>query len=473
MKNKRSISKKALWLTLFFVCLLGATRIFAQTETLTLSQAVELALKADYQVITDTNNLEKAKLAVKKEVLDIFPKADIEGQYQYQTAESTYPSAFQIVVKETIPAFNLYGQRIVSAIEATMWDQVLYQAALLISQADVIYNTYQDYINILKAQQVLRLQEEAVKYYKEANILAEKQLGLGKITKPDQLKAENYLNQAQYDLEKSRSDLDIALEILANQIGLNDLSGYVFEEIGSEPESLVQELSDIQKKALQRRLEIQKSDINLKKAQRIWAQNKNKELPELLLSYNNQNNNQSFGLSYNFLNGDFSWLAAQKSQGYQSDITSRDSDSSNYFGANQRYFTLKLSWSLDFGSTVNETKLSQYSVENVKVDLEKERHNILVEVKQAWSNYHLAVKQWELNQKSLPYYEKDWEIKQLQNKLGMITYTDLMTARQNALEAQINAVKSGYDKLLTFQKLKKVAGDLYPFDHQTTAEVKR
>jgi outer membrane protein len=465
LKNISFEPKKGLWFMLLLICFLGTTRILAQPETLTLSRAIDLALKADYQVITDINNLEKARLAVKKEALNIFPEAAIEGQYQYKTADDTYPNAFQIIIKETIPTpYNLYGQKIVSSIEATMWDQVLGEATLQIDKADVIYNTYKDYINVLTAQQVLKLQAEVVAKYKEASTLAEKQLSLGKITKPDQLKIANYLNQAEYDLEKDRSDLEIALEVLANQIGLNDLSNYILEEVDLEPASLDLELSALQKKALQRRLEVQMADINLKKAQRIWAQKKNSELPALSFSYNNQNATQSFGLSYDFLSGDFSWLAAQQSQSYQSDITSR-SDSVNYFGANQSYFTLKLSWAIDFGSKANESKQAQYSLENAKLDLEKERRDILLEVKQALADYHLAVKQYQLNRKSMPYYEKDLEIKELQEKLGVITCTDLSTARQNELEAAIAAVKSEYNRLLALQKLKMVVGDLYPFDH--------
>lgn len=456
--------------------LLGCSSlVLAQTETLTLAQVVTLALQTDYTVKTDTNTLEKYKLAVKKAALDIFPAATVEGQYQYQTTADAYPNSYQIVVQETIPTnFSLYGRKIVSNIGAAMWDQVTAEATLQIDAANVIYNTYNDFLTVLKDQQLVKQYEEAVIEYKATHSLAINQLDLGVITKPDQLKIENYLNTAQYNLVKGRSDLAIALKTLANQIGIKDLSNYVLEDLTPDSPSLDQELEVLQQKAFQRRLELQEDDINIKKALRTWGQDKNLELPTVSFSYNDRNETNYFGLSYDFLSGDFSWLDAQSSssaQTSQNDILS--STNTSYFGTSNRYFTLKLSWSLDLGSTANTAKQAQYSLENAKLALEKERRDILLEVEQTLADYQLAVQQHEVDQQAIAYYQKDLEIKQLQAKLHAITYSDYYTAMQDALTARITAVKSSYDWLLAWQKLKKVTGDLYPFDHQTALEEKR
>ncbi len=477
MQNKqfKFKSKGAFWLIACCIGILGWIPAFGQTETLSLTQALEMAFKADYQVKSDRNNLEKSKLAVKKAALNILPQATVEGQYQYQTTDDTYPNAYQIVVQQTIPtSYNLYGQKIVTDIEAAMWDQVTAEATLQIDQANVIYNTYEYYINVLKAQQVLKLQEAALAKYQEDSALAAKQLSLGKITKPDQLKTENSLNQAQFDLEKDRSDLEIALQKLANQIGLKDLADYQLAEMGPAAETIDGQLAALQQKALQRRLELQTKEITIKQAGRTWAQAKNDELPTVSVSYNSQNQMQSFGLSYDFLKGDFSWLAAHKDESYQTQTDALSGNTNdNYYGAKKRYFTLKLKWSLDFGTAANQAKQAQYTLDNAKLDLEKERQDILLDVAQASADYQLAVKQHELNQKALLYYEKDVEVKETQRKLGMLTFTDLSDARQDLLDARIAAVKSAYDRVLAVQKLKKAVGDLYPFDHLSKLEGKQ
>jgi outer membrane protein len=471
---KHKFKRKFIWLAVFLlVCMLetGLT-VFAQNETLTLDKAIEMALQADYTVKTDINSLEKYKLAVKKAALDIFPTATVEGQYQYQTADDTYPNSYQIVIQENIPTkFNLYGQRIDTAIEAAMWDQVTAEATLQIDAAEVIYNTCNDFFTVLKNQQLLEQYEKAVAEYKVTHELAKTQLNLGVITKPDQLKIENYLNQAEFNLEKGRSDLEIAMKLLANQIGLKDLSDYKLENVAAGAAALDQELAVLQEKALQRRLELQKDEMEIKKAGRIWAQAKNDQLPTVSLSYNDRNETNYFGVSYDFLSGDFSWMGSQNDDNQTSvtDISGSTTSSSN---RTDQYYTLKLSWSLDFGGKANAAKQAQYSLENTKLALEKKRIDIGLEIQQALADYQMAFKQYEVNQKALAYYEKDLEIKQIQAKLNAITYADYYEAMQNHFEAGVTAVKSSYDYLLAFQKLKKVTGDLYPFDRQIGWEEK-
>lgn len=469
MKRKFRLKKVLFLAGLLFGILGSGFTSFAQFETLTLDQAVKLALQADYQIKTAANELESAKMAVKKEVLKVFPKAEIEGEYQYQTGNDTYPNAFQIVIQETVPTtWNWYGQRTVSGIAAAMWDQVSAAAALQIKQAEVIYNTYEAYLNVLKARQVLKLQEEAVANNKKANTLAIQQLNLGKITKPDQLKIENYLNQAEFNLEQARSDLEIACKKLANEIGLKDLGNIRLEETIPPPDASPQELATLQEEALQHRLELQRAEINIKKAQRSWAQAKNAELPTVSFGYNSQDESQSFGISYDFLSGDLSWFAARQGGSSQTGGLSGGGNSNHsnqeYFGNNSSYFSLKLSWSLDFGAAGCDTETSRSDLENAKLNLEKTRQDVLLEVQQALADYQLAVKAYERDQKALPYYEKNLEIKRLQEKYAAITCTDLAAAEQDAQEARVTAVKSGYDRLLAFQKLKMAVGDLYPFD---------
>ncbi len=460
------------WLATFLLINILAPGLttFAQTETLTLSKAIELSLKADYTIKTDLNTLEKYKLAVKKAALDIFPTATVEGEYQYNTSNETYPKSYQIVVQETIPTrFNLYGQKIETDIEAAMWEQVTAEAQLQIDAAQVIYDTYNDFLTVLKNQKLVEQYQKAVDQYKATNELAKTQLSLGVITKPDQLKIENYLNQAEFNLDKGRSDLEIALKSLANQMGVKDLSNLQISQEVPNAAEIEQELSSLQQKAVQRRLEIQKDEINIKKAKRTWAQAKNDQLPTVSLSYNNRGENNSFGLSYEFLSGDFSWLDAYSSDSSQS--TQRDilnNSSTSYFGNENRYFTLKLSWSLDCGGKANTAKQDMYSLENTKLALEKDRNDIALEVQQTLADYQLAVKQHQVDQKALAYYQKDLEIKALQAKLHAITYSDYYEAMQNELTARVTALKSSYDYILALQKLKKVTGELYPFDSQTT-----
>lgn len=453
--------------------LFGTGSSYARTEILTLEQAVALALKADHQIRIDGNSLEQSKLAVKKAALDIFPQATIDSRYQYQTRDDTYPRSFQIIVQETIPtSFNLYGEKMVSDIGVAMWEQVIAEATLQIAQAEVIYDTHEAYFEILKCQQLVHQYEQAVANYQKENALALEQLRLGKITKPDQLEIENYLNKAEYNLEKGRSDLEIGRKKLANQIGVKDLSGYRLEEVVLENEVKDDDLTDLQQQALQKRLELQIDVLNIKKARQTLAQANNDRLPTASFSYNDRSRDNYFGISYDLLNGEISWLGAYTNS--DEDNTVSDDilfdSSSNYFGNDKRYFTLKLSWTFDFGAKSNLAKQAQYSLENSELTLAKDQQDILLEVEQGLADYQLAIKAHEVDAKTITFRQKSLEIKRLQKELNAITVSDFYDALQDLLEAEVAAIESRYNRILALQNLKKVVGDLYLFDHSPVME---
>lgn len=82
--RKRTLELKTIYLYLIFLLMiftlvmyLPAGGFAQEDQSITLDQALEMALKTDSQVFNARNNLEKAKLAVKQEVLKTWPQASI------------------------------------------------------------------------------------------------------------------------------------------------------------------------------------------------------------------------------------------------------------------------------------------------------------------------------------------------------------------------------------------------------------
>lgn len=457
--KKNLILKMRLWLYGALVILAVSSCIAAEERIITLNQAIEMAMETDLGVQNAANALEQAKLGTQQEKIKILPKATIDGQIQQDTGSGDRSTGYQIVVQETIPTgYQWYGQKVVSDMEIARWEETVAENKLKMARAEAAYTTYEYYINVLKYQQMVEAQKQAVEVYTKSYNLANQKLSLGKITKPAQLKIENYLNKAKFDLEKAQSDLEIAIAKLSQQIG-KDLTGYKFAPLDVEPAVVEVNYDILQQKALQNRLEIKNLEITLAKNNQTKASAINEGLPSLSLGYSDKQNLQSYGLEYNFLSGDFSWMAARKDESYQKSVAS--SGISERFGNDKRYFTLEMSWTLDYGIAANKTKQAEYTIANTKLDIEKTGRTISLEVKQAYNNYLLAVKENEVNQKALVFYDKDLEIKNLQAEMGMISETDLAEAQQDAFEARIAALKSSYDVYLAYQQLKKVGGELY------------
>ena len=449
-----------------------------QGEELTLKQAIEAALERDPQVLSALNDVKKARLAVKQEVLKIFPQATVTGSFQDNLnspninnqfgAVNNYPNNFRLIITETVPTnYNLYGRKIDTNIEAAVWDQVSYEAQLKIAQANVIYNTTVLYLNALKAQQMVALQETFVKNAQATSDLAKIQLQQGKITKPDQLKAQNDLIAADYNLRKSRSDLRIALLQLGNQIGME-----LAETVKLEGNPDLKPLGEVDKEKLtdeayQKRLEMQQARIATKKAERAYAQASNQALPTVSFGYNNSSRTHNYSVSYDFLTGNLTWSAA----GQVKPVVENDNqDNNNLFINTKDQFVLKFVWNFDFGVAKNAAEQAELALENAKIGEAQQKQNIKLDLEQAVENYELALEKARADADALPYFQKSLEILQLQNKLKLATDLDVAVAEQNLMQAKIQAESSQYDLMAAAEKVKLAAGELYPFAPDQTED---
>jgi outer membrane protein TolC len=452
------------------------------TQEITMDQAVKMALKNDSQVFNAGNNLEKAKLAVKQAVLKTWPQAAITDTYGDMLNDpidhsdprnagltfNQFPNMLTITITETIPSqFHLYGKKVPTAIETAIWDRIDSEAQLAITQSNVIYNTISYYFNALKLQQTIKYQESVVQSNQASLAIALEQLKQNKITKPDELKVENDLANATYTLEKNRSDYNLALRQLGNQIGMRDISSLKLVEPLNNNISDIPDVQQIKTDAVKRRLEMKQAEISILKAAQQLAQAQNQALPDLNLGYTYSNNdsNESVKLSYSFLSGDITG-SAQKTSGDMSFIKVNNSSYGDRTYSILNQLTLKLTWNLDFGTPQNQIKQNQLLLDNAKSTGAQTKQGIEWDVEQAAAAYQLTIKKVEISRQAVPYYQKQLEIKQLQVKLGMASPPDLAGAQSNLLQAQNQLKSDEYDRLLAYKKLQMVSGELYPFQNQ-------
>lgn len=464
---------KLIFILMIFVLFLAtgaltATAVNAgEAVSLTLEQAIDAALKNDLQVAAARNNLEKAKLAVKKEILNTFPQAVIEDSLGQDFIDGGCSNNLTITIKENFPTkFNLYGNRVPTNIETALLERLACELQLKITAANTINDTVANYLNVLRAQHNVRLQESIAKNYQTALAIAQEQLKQGRITKPTELKAQNDLANAFYTLEKNRSDYSLALQQLGNQIGISDVSGLSLAEVSLEQIPQQMDLEQMKAEAVQNRLELQQERINVQKAERQLALDQNKALPQLnfIYSYNNSDGTLSMNINYNFLSGDISGDLKNTSNIIL--IPTPTPISAPVPGGNpsknQNTLTLKMTWNLDFGTAKNQVQQTQLALENARNSEKQKLQGILWELEQAHANFGFALKKAQLNQAALSYYQKQLEIKQLEVKIGTATPLDLAKTETDLLQATVQLVNAQYDLLAAYKKVQLTAGELYP-----------
>ena len=444
---------------LFLILIASCSALAASAPQLTLDQAVQMALSYDIQVATARNNVVKNKLAVQQAVLKNYPQATVEDAQAHKFDKNSDSNMLTLSIKETYPTnFNIYGSKVPSDVEAAFWDQSAGEAAQKIAEANVRYNTVSLYVAVLKAGKTLAYQEKVLQNAKTALTQAQTQLKLAKITRPQELQAENDLANATYNLTKSRSDYELALRQLGNQIGVAAPLALQLQEL-NPPAQMNGDFSKLKDTALPKRMELRQAEIDIRKAERSLAQSQNQTLPQVNLSYNKSDGNTGGSLGYDFLSGAVSGTLEGR---VNSDSALRRTTSTDtLLDTSRNNIILTFTWNLDFGTAQNQAKQDQLGVVNARKSLELASQNAAWEIDQAVANYRLAIDKVTNNQQLLPYYQKQVDLKKIALQLKLATQQDVNSAAQDLQQANLQVDLANYDFLLADYKLKQVSGELY------------
>ncbi len=457
-------SKPYFWLLITIVLSLASPKTLkAQEEkVITLDHAIRMALEHDYQAKIAKNDLEKAKLVVKGKVIDALPKIEVGAEQGENLTTGSDLQNATVTVTETIPTnFQLYGKKTASEREISKWGQQSSEAEYRISRAELTYNTISLYHSAVKAKRLVDYQEAAVKNAQAEAEYANTQLGLGKITKVDQLTAETDLAKARFELESSRQEYLVNLKQLAQQIGVKDYRLLRLDQtVTSRPVIDVSDYEQLKATALKQRLELEKTRLTVKEAEQELAKAINTGLPNLSLAYQNRDREESSNLEYDFLNGDLSWTAAWQKD-YQDDITNGSND--DVFGSSKRQYKLKLSWELGFGGNKNQIQQVAYTLENAKLAELQSTEDIIAEVDAAASAYELALQKIAQAEQGTALYQKDLELTKLKYQLGKATSFQVTDAELKLLNAQVESDNANSDLEIAAEKLRLKLGELYDY----------
>ncbi len=448
--------QKSYWLILMVLCL-GILNHVGKAETgeISLDQAINLALQHDFQVRNGMNQAAKTNLGVKVATKSRYPQADFDYTLQHELKNNETSNQYNLRVTETFETgWSLYGSKVSSTLTAADWEANLAQLQLKMVEANTINKTTALYLQVLKLTENLRLNQLAVKNLEKAATLARERLKLGKITKSDELKIQNDLASAQYELEKCQSDKNLALLELSNQLGKTELTELKLAKIDQTAINQSFNYSELRKELLKRRLEVKEAEIGIEKVKRVLAQQKNEVLPDLSLGYCyeqlGEGQSQTAGLNYSLLNGTLTANAASTAD-----------DEIRGTNQGQSLVDLNLSWNFNYGSNSDRVKQTKLDLDNAVNSREQVVNQVKVDLEKAIAAYELATKKIAINQQAIAYYQKNLSVKQLELKLGTTTQLEVALVEQELLVAQINVVSSQYDQLIAAQNLKLAAGLLY------------
>lgn len=457
--------KRILSSTLFALLLLTSSTFAQEVRTITLQEAIDIALENNYQLKQAQNNLELADHNIKSEYADFLPSVSGSisgtrrtGQQFISDRFSEGLNPFVDVTSQSIsgsfsariPLFN--GFENINSLRASEQSKVSEEENLKRAKEQVIFNTASNYLRVLLDIELLEIRRENLQNSEEQLEQVRAQVEVGSRATVDLYDQEAQVANQELLLTQQENALKYSKILLIRQLQIDPLGNYEFTipeidtNIGVE-DTRTYSLSELIDQALLNRSDLKSSIANIRRLEYQLKMSENNLFPTV---------SASAGLSTSY------------------------SDQYTLLGDNvpfgDQFFDQRINRSMGFSVSIPifqnwdrmfNIQSSKVQLKNAELNLDNSRLQVIQEVTQAYNDYTSYVKQLEASQKSLRASERAFETQQERYNVGSSTLIELSQAQANYVEAQSNYTQAMYnlifqEKLLDYY-LGKLSGESVEF----------
>jgi outer membrane protein len=431
------------------VLLLTATTIAAaQTKTLTLEQARQIALERNLSVAQAQNNVEAAQASVMAATGDYLPTLSASGGWTRNQTEGPVTiggvqipntkavfNNFSTSVNLNYTLFNGFARE--GNYTRTSANAIATEQTAARTRQSIIFQVERAYLNVLRNEQLVKVSEENLKRdLRQLERITESNR-VGALSRADVYRQQSQVAADELSVINAQNNYDKAKADLLALIGLDVNDEYTIadpsistEIARSELESSAEQYSnfpELARRALAKRPDYLGATESVRSAEGGISAARSGYFPSV-----------SAFAGYGFSNRELSRLTENKSINWG----------------------LNLRWNLFDGFSTNEALQSAYvQKKNAELSLQQTERNINVEVKKALLDLEAARKAYEVSQKGLVSATEDRKIAEERYNLGAGTLLDLLTANAGLVSAQANKVNAVYDFIIAKRNLEYVIGE--------------
>ena len=421
-KREYRVNSKHIFLFVFCIALLTGSS--SAQEPLTLQDCLSLAKENNLRLIQRKTAIAKSELGVTAAYSSYYPSLNlsipslnVSSRYGEQR---TYSTSIGV-------GYTLYqGGSIRAGVKAAKARVKMAEENYHLAENEVILSVKEIFFGILQKQERIALAEDILKRRKEDLVLIRLKYNAGRESSPAVMEAEANLLQAEYDKKQAEAELTLA------KIELNLLFGRPRRaevSIKYEDEDIeFPSLDSLIAEAKTQRPDIRSQRINTEVLKAQVTQAKSSYFPKISLS-------SSLG---------YTW---------RSDETFLDQQGDWSVGIN---FSLPAIFDgFSRKAKVNEATLSLRDQETTIQELNQQ---IEEEIEQDWSNWELAEKIIEVNNKTLQAAREMYQLTKLQYEQGLTSYFFLQQKESDLTNAENRYVSALYNLRVSGARLEKARG---------------
>ena len=295
MKKMWTIGIRPMMMAALALCTLGATA--QETLTLTLDQAIEIALSDNPTIQVAEQTVQLKKISNKETVMGLFPEASLAGSYTRTIKKQTMvmngmkfqvgiPNQYQGGLSVSLPIF---APTLYKSIKLTKTDVALTAEQARASKQDLVNQVTKAFYQTLLAQDSYAVLEKSFKQSEENFRIVNAKYEQGRVSEFDKISAEVQMRNLQPSVISAR-----------NAVELSKLQLLVLMNIEPETEIVLQgSLNDYEEGVF---AGVLTADTNSLKDNSTLAQlNMNVKMLQQTLSLNKQNFAPMVALQFNYM----------------------------------------------------------------------------------------------------------------------------------------------------------------------------
>lgn len=452
--------------TLLIALLLITNTVLAQEQrTITLQEAIEIALENNYQLQQARNNLGLADHQIRSEYADFLPSVNGSFSGSRRTGQQFISDRFsegldpfvditsQSIsgnLSASIPLFN--GFENINSLRASQQSKISDEESLRRSREQVIFNTASNYLQVLLDMELLEIRRENLENSQKQLEQVQAQVEVGSRPTVDLYNQEAQVANEELLLTQQENSLKFSKILLVRQLQIDPMGNYEFTvpELDSDISAEMMEsysLSELIDQALLNRSDLKSTIADIRSLEYQLQIAKNNLLPSI---------SASAGLSTSYSD--------------QYSVLGESVDFSDQFFDQRINRSLGFSVSIPIFQNWNRMyniESSKVQLKNAELNLDNSRLQVIQEVTQAYNDYTSYQKQLSASEKSLIASERAFETQQERYNVGSSTLIELSQAQASYVEAQSNYTQATYnlifqEKLLDYY-LGKLSGDSIEF----------
>ncbi len=440
------------WFLLITMVLIPVTLATAQVRTLTLKDAVEIALQQNISVIQAQNNVDAAHSGVLQAYGNYLPTLSANGGW---TRRQNWTPIYDTTGARTGQAITGLGNSFDAGLSAnlTLFDGLNREASLgranststsaeqssTRTRQSIVNSVQNSYLTVLRNQELVKVNEENLRRDQKQLERIQESSRVGALSMADVYRQQSQVAGDEYTLILSQNTFDKSKADLASLIGLNTATDYAFVDPSMSTEIDSTEFDTTMSRYT-------KPDQLLQRA--LTSR------PDYISAREQLSASES-GVTQ-ARSGYFPSISAFATYGY----TTNDVISKVFDDNKALQYGISFNWRLFDGFSTNYSLQNAIvGQRNAEINLVQEERNIGVDVKKALLDLDAARKLYDVSIKAVVSAAEDRKIAEERYNLGAGTLLDLLTANASYVNAQAGKINAAYGYIFSKLNMEYAIGE--------------